>query len=366
MVVLTVFVLGACTPEPARMFTAAGTGVKGYGGDGGPATRATINHPRGFAALPDGGYLFADAFGQRVRRVYPDGTIRTVAGTGVAGFSGDGGAATAARLNLPHAVAAVPGGGFLIADEVNFRVRKVSASGIITTVAGTGVQGFSGDNGPATLAKIGASRGLAATSDGGYLIADSSNNRVRKVSSDGIIRTVAGTGMAGFAGDGGSPTAAWLNLPFGVTPISGGGFLISDISNNRVRRVLNGVITTVAGTGVAGFSGDGKQATAAQINGPVNTAVLSDGSFLIADALNHRIRKVSSGGVITTVAGTGSAGYSGDGAPATTLEINTPKAMLAFKDGFLIADSENSRVRYVGSAPAGAKQTFRLFGVPLR
>ena len=197
----------AAASAASTITTVAGNGVLGSSGDGGQATAAAINHPRGLAALSDGSFLFADAFGYRVRRVFPNGTIRTVAGTGTAGFSGDGGPATSARLNLPHAVAAMPDGGFLIADEVNHRIRRVLPSGIIRTVAGNGTKGFSGDGGPALAAQISDPRGLASLPDGSFLIPDSDNNRVRKVSTTGIITTVAGIGTSAFGGDGGLPRA---------------------------------------------------------------------------------------------------------------------------------------------------------------
>jgi hypothetical protein len=342
--------IAAAAPAAAedRIFTAAGTGAAGFGGDGGPAPQARIDHPRGLAVLPDGSYLVVDAGAHRVRRVLPNGTITTVAGTGTSGFSGDGGPATAARLNLPHAAAPLPDGGFLIADTNNYRIRRVSPAGIITTVAGIGVKGFSGDGGPAVAARISAPRGLASLPDGSYLIADSDNNRIRRVTAAGIISTVAGTGTSGFGGDGGSATSAAMNSPFGVAPVSDGGFLIADADNRRVRRVsAAGTITTVAGTGTSGFSGDGGPATSARITAPYNVAPLSDGGFLIADTANHRVRQVSGSGTISTVAGTGAAGFSGDGGPPTQAQLNSPKALLLFGSGYLIADADNHRVRSV-------------------
>jgi hypothetical protein len=339
---------GAASASASSIFTVAGTGALGFGGDGGAATSAILNHPRGLAAMPDGGYLIADASGNRVRRVYGDGTIRTVAGTGVAGATGDGGPATSARLSNPHAVALLPGGAFLIAESANNRVRKVSSSGIITTVAGTGVHGFGGDGGSAVAAKLAGPRGISSYPDGSYLIADADNNRIRRVSPSGTITTVAGIGTSTFGGDGGPAKTAGLNSPFGVSTLSDGGYLIADADNARVRRVLpDGRIITVAGIGVRGFSGDGGPAVAARMAAPYNTAPLSDGSFLIADTSNNRVREVNPAGTIFTVAGTGAAGASGDGGPPTSAALNEPKAMLAYGDGYLIADSSNHRVRRV-------------------
>lgn len=336
--------LGAAVPAVAsaagRISTVAGNGAL-----------SILNHPRGMAALPDGSVLIADAFGHRVRRLFPNGSMTTVAGTDALGYSGDGGASTSAKLNLPHAVAPLPDGSFLIADTNNFRIRKVSPSGIITTVAGLGIRAFSGDGGPAVAARISAPRGLAAFPDGSYLIADSDNNRVRRVSTTGVISTVAGTGTSSFGGDGGPAKSAGMNSPFGVAPLADGGFLVADADNRRVRQVsAAGTIRTVAGTGVGGFSGDGGPATGARVGSPYNISPLAGGAFLIADPENNRVRKVSAGGTISTVAGNGQAGFSGDGGSATSARLSQPKATLPFGSGFLIADSENHRVRRVSGS----------------
>jgi len=219
------------------------------------------------------------------------GDIFTVAGT-TFGLSGDGGAATAAQLNSPFGVAATADGGFLIADTSNDRVRKVSPAGTITTIAGT-TTGLSGDNGAAIAAQLYSPNGVAATADGGFLIADTSNDRVRKVSPAGTITTVAGTTF-GLSGDGGAATAAQLNFPGGVAATADGGFLIADTNDDRVRKVsAAGTITTVAGT-TSGLSGDNCAATAAQLSAPGGVAAAADGGFLIADSGNDRVRKVSS------------------------------------------------------------------------
>jgi hypothetical protein len=250
-----------------NIFTVAGTGTPGFSGDGGPATSAQLFRAADVAVTADGGFLIADNLNHRVRRVSPAGTITTVAGVGTAGFSGDGGSATDAQLNQPQGVAVTADGGFLIADSSNQRVRRVSPGGTITTVAGTGALGFSGDGGPATAADIGNPQGVAVTADGSFLIADSDNQRVRHVSPAGTITTVAGTGTEGFSGDGGPATAAELAFPSGVAVTAEGGFLITDFDNHRVRRVSPaGTITTVAGNGTQGFGGDGGPATAAQLN----------------------------------------------------------------------------------------------------
>jgi hypothetical protein len=331
-----------------NIFTVAGIGTPGFSGDDEPAAAAQLNRPQQVAATPDGGYLIADATNNRVRRVSPAGTITTVAGNGTAGFAGDGGPATAAELNTPLGVAVTADGGFLISDTANSRVRRVSPGGTITTVAGTGIFGFSGDGGPATEAQLADQWYVAATADGGFLIADANNSRVRRVSPEGIITTVAGGGNAG-SGDGGPATAAELQFPTGVAETADGGFLIGDSSDSRVRRVSPaGIITTVAGTGTQGFAGDGGPATAAQVSGPDGVAVTPDGGFLFADSFNNRVRRVSPAGTITTVAGNGAGGFSGDGGPATAAELNDPKGVaLTAEGGFLVADTGGNRVRFV-------------------
>jgi glucose/arabinose dehydrogenase len=319
---------------PAVILTVAGTGVDGNDGDGGSATSAAIDHPRGIAVLPDGGFVFAAPFLPSVRRVGADGRITTLAGTGAAGYSGDGGPATSAQLNLVHGVALLPDGSVVLADTSNHRIRRVLPTGTITTVAGTGTFGFSGDGGPATAAQIAAPRGIATLPDGNILVPDSGNHRVRLISPTGVITTVAGTGTAGFSGDGGPATGAQLNLPFAVSPVGGGGFLIADAGNNRIRRVdAAGTITTVA----------------AQLASPHAVAALPDGGFLVADTMAHRVLRASAGGVTSVVAGTGSAGFSGDGGPAAAATLNQPKALAVLADlsGFLVGDALNHRVRLV-------------------
>jgi hypothetical protein len=340
----------ASAVAPGTITTVVGTGVVGATGDGGPAAAAEINHPRGLALAPDGGFVFADAFGETVRRVWPDGTITTIAGTGYAGFSGDGEPASATDLYLPHGVAFTSTGALLIADTLNQRIREIAPDGTMTTVAGTGVPGFSGDGGPATEAQIFAPRGIAALPGGGFLIPDSDNHRIRRVSADGTITTVAGDGVRGFSGDGGPATEAELNEPFGVAPTADGGFLVADAGDNRIRRVdADGVITTVAGDGVRAYGGDGGPATAASLSSPHNVAPLPDGGFLIADEGNDRVRRVWPDGTITTVVGTGEPGFSGDGGAADQATLNQPKALLVLPsyEGFLVADAQNSRIRLV-------------------
>ncbi|MFL5816436.1 MAG: hypothetical protein ACJ76L_02435 [Conexibacter sp.] len=337
--------------------TVAGSGTGGFGGDGGPATSALLSSPSDVVPLDDGGYLIADTSNHRVRRVEAGGTIRTVAGAGptvsaAGAFGGDGLSATdpAVRLDQPRGVSPLPAGGFLIADTGNNRIRRVD-DGVITTVAGSGQAGFGGDGDGAQIASLNQPGGVAAlpaASGGGFLVADTGNNRIRRVSSSGIITTVAGTGSAAFTGDGGPATSAALNAPARVWPLAGGGFLIADTGNNRIRRVdVDGTIRSVAGGGPAGFGGDGGPAGKALLNAPEGVAALADGSIAIADSGNERVRLVGTDGTIRTLAGTGTAGFSGDGGDPELSQLSHPRAVGQDGTRMLIADTFNDRVRSV-------------------
>jgi uncharacterized protein (TIGR03437 family) len=329
--------------------TVAGNGAPGFSGDGGPATGASLFYPFGVAVDSSGNLYIFDTFNERIRKVSA-GTIATVAGNGFAGYSGDGGPATSAELNLAGGsfnggVGVDSAGNLYIADTFNQRIRKVSG-GTITTVAGNGNGGFSGDGGPATNASLFAPSGVAVDSVGNLYIADTSNNRIRKLSG-GTITTVAGNGNQGFSGDGGPATSASLYTPSGVAVDLAGSLYIADSGNSRIRKVSGETITTVAGNGSCCFSGDGGPATSASLADPSAVAVDSAGNLYIADTTNYRIRKVS-GGTITTVAGNGTFGFSGDGGPATGASLNWPVGVAVDSAGDLyIADEFNNRIRKV-------------------
>jgi uncharacterized protein (TIGR03437 family) len=333
--------------------TVAGTGTAGFSGDGGPATSAQLDSPGGVAVDSAGTLYISDTINNRIRKV-SNGVITTLAGSGTPGygaFSGDNGPATSARLSLPADVSLDSAGNLYISDTINNLIRMVS-NGVITTVAGRetyGTYGFGGDNGPATSAYLYAPDGIALDSAGNLYIADFGNNRIRKVS-NGVITTVAGTWTPGFSGDGGPATSAQLNLPERVAVDSAGNLYIADTINCRIREVSNGVITTVAGSGGRGFSGDNGPATSAQLDTPGGVAVDTAGNLYIADFGNNRIRKVSNG-VIVTVAGTGTPGFSGDGGPATSAQLNLPTGVAVDTAGNLyIAEAWNNRIRLLTPA----------------
>ena len=330
----------------------AGNGTAGSAGDDGPAVEAQLNLPAAVAVTADGGFLIADENAHLVREVSAAGTITRVAGTGTAGNSGDDGLAVEAQLNTPAAVAATSDGGFLIADAAAHVVRRVSPEGTITRVAGTGTPGNTGDDGPATEAQLNTPLALALTADGGFLIADIFAHVVRKVSSTGTITRVAGTGTPGDSGDEGPATEAELNLPRAVAVAADGSFLIADALAHVVRSVsADGTITRVAGNGTSGSGGDDGPAADAQLNTPVALAVTAGGGFLIADAFAHVVREVSSAGTITRVAGTGTSGTSGDDGPATEAQLTAPTGLAVTADGgFLIVDFAAHTVRKVAPA----------------
>lgn len=287
------------------------------------------------------------------------GRIDTVAGDGQRGYRGDGGSARAALLNEPRHVAVDAAGIVYIVDTFNHRIRRVDASGVITTLAGTGVAGYSGDGGPAASAQIDWPHAAALDRAGGSLyLADTANHRIRRVDlAGGTIATVAGTGTAGFGGDGGPAASALLHDPKGLAVGPGGELYIADSGNDRIRRVdPAGNITTVAGNGATGYGGDGGPAVQAALNGPRSLAVDGAGNLYVADDNNDRVRRIDPSGTIITYAGSGVNGYSGDAGPAVSAALNRPRGVAVDAAGHLyVADSENHCIRMVD--PAGTITT---------
>jgi hypothetical protein len=348
--------------------TVAGNGLPGFGGDGGPATSATLAGPGGVVVDAAGNLFFSDtnnfSFGQdnnRIRKVDAStGIISTVAGAGSAGFSGDGGPATSANLAGPFGVALDAAGNLFIGDSLNNRIRKVDGSGIISTLAGNGSYSFGGDGSQATGASLSSAYGVAVDAADNVYIADSFNHRIRKVDGSGIITTVAGSGIyafigggggGDFSGDGGPATSARLFTPTGVAVDAAGNVYIADQGNQRIRKVeaATGFISTIAGDGNVGFSGDGGPATSANLNNPFGVAVDAAGNLFIADSFNGRIRRVDAAtGIISTVAGDGNYGFSGDGGPATSASLVQPSGVAVDTSGnLIITDSGNARIRKV-------------------
>ncbi len=336
-----VFRVDAATGELTRL---AGNGTSGYSGDNGPATSAELNGVMGVAADAAGDVYIADTGNNRIRKV-SNGVITTIAGNGFLGYSGDGGPATSAELNQPFGVAADVSGNVYIADSENYVVRKVS-NGAITTFAGIyGTTGYAGDNGPATSARFDYPTSVAVDASGSVYLADMDNNAIRKVS-QGVITTFAGNGTRGYAGDHGPPAAAELNHPNGVAVDTLGNVYIADSGNGRIRKVSNGAIATIAGGASVSF-GDNGPATSAALYQPGGVAVDASGNVYIADTFDNAIRKVSNG-VITTFAGNGTFGYSGDNGPATSAALNEPYGVAVDASGNVyIADTNNTVIRKV-------------------
>ncbi len=326
--------------------TAIGDGIQGFAGDGGPPNKVEMSLPTGLAVDSSGNILFADSLNNRIRKL-AGSTVNTIAGNGVLSHSGDGNSATSAQLNTPMGVAVDAAGNTYISDTANNVVRRVDGSGVISNFAGTGTAGSSGDGSAATGAQLSGPQGLAVDTAGNLYIADTQNHRVRKVSG-GTISTVAGSGTAGFAGDGAAAGSAQLNLPFAVAVDAAGNLYIAEFANNRVRKVTaGGTISTLAGNGISGYSGDGGQALGAMLNGPQGVAVDTLGNVYIADTANNRVRQVAPNGTITTVAGSGLAGYSGDGGSAVNAQLGNPVSVAVDSTGNLLIADGSSRVRKV-------------------
>jgi hypothetical protein len=349
--------------EAQIITTYAGNNIAGYGGDGIPATSTSLNRPEGLTFDITGNLCFADKINDRIRIINSAGIILTIAGSATAGYTGDGGLATNATLHFPDMVSYDKTGNLYIADNINHCIRKIDVSGTITTVAGNGVYGYSGDGGIATNAKLSDVTGVAADGLGNFYIADNANSLIRVVNSAGIINTFAGTPyFSGHSGDGGQATAAKLIFANAVKIDSKGNLYISEGTGNYIRKVNPaGVISTIAGNGSTGYIGDGGPATTAKLYWPNDIAIDKFQNVYIADYRNNVIRKVDTFGIISTVvgngynAGIGLGGYTGDGGPATNAELSYPSRIEFDASGNLyISDEENNVVRKVTSPCQGS------------
>jgi sugar lactone lactonase YvrE/plastocyanin len=336
-------------PATGVIDTVAGSGVCASEGDGGPATDAGLQ-PWAVAVDAEGRVLVADRLGCRLRRVEVGGGISTLAGTAVCGYSGDGGPASEAALNAPSDIAVAPDGAVYIADTGSCRVRRIGGGGEIATVAGNGVCAPGGDGGPATSAGVWHAVGLAGAKDGSWFFSEQDTCRVRRIDNRGVVTTYAGTGVCGNSGDGGPATRAQLDGMLGGIALAGDGTLyVAEGSACRVRRIdAQGIMGTLAGTGVCGFSGDGDAAAEAQLNFVSDVALDGEGSLYVAEPFNCRVRRIDlTTGIIDTVAGDGSCRYNGDGIAALRAGVH-PWGVAVGPDGTLyIADSTNCRVRAV-------------------
>ncbi len=336
--------------------TIAGNGTVAYNGDNIAATSATLKGPRGVALDSSGNVYFTDYSNQRIRKItVSTGMISTVMGNGTAGYSGNNGPATSAMVYNPWGISIDSSDDIYVTDMFNNRIRKTTVStGIVTNLAGSSsVTSYSGDNGQATSATFSRPRSVAVDTSGNVYIADTGNNRIRKITiSTGVLTTVAGSSTSGsFTGDDGAATSATLNGPYSIVLDSSGNMYIADRSNNRIRKVTTtGIISTIAGTGSASYSGDNGAPTSATLNGPRGLALDSSGNLYISDQTNHRVRKItSSTGLITTIAGSStSGGFGGDRDAATSARLYTPSNTAVDSSGNVyIADVDNQRIRKV-------------------
>ena len=319
-------------------------------GDGKPATSVVLTLVDGIAVDRAGNIYLSHRSKNRIRKVSPDGIITTIAGNGIAGYSGDGGPALEAALNFPAGLALDEQNNLFIADRNNHRIRKVTPDGIISTVAGTGQAEFGGDGGPALEAQLHHPSDVEVASNGELYFSDRSNHRIRKVNQDGIISTVAGQGQLGFGGDFGLATNALLKFPFGIALDKKGNLYIADRGNNRVRKVdVRGFITTLAGNSMHSFGGDYGPASHSDLAYPTDMVVDDEDNIYIADRNNHRIRRVDRQGVITTFMGMGKTDFNGDNEIAPETRLHLPFALAIHPDHkLLVVDRSHHRIRSVG------------------
>jgi uncharacterized protein (TIGR03437 family) len=339
--------------------TIAGNGTTGFSGDAGAAAAAQLASPVGLALDKSGNLYIADQVNHRIREVTTDGNITTIAGNGTGGYAGDNAKATSAELNHPLGVAVDGSGNVYVADADNHLIRKFTIGGNISTVAGSTAfgAGYSGDKGTATNAQLNQPCGVALDSSGNLYIADTGNHCIRKVTGTTITTFAGQCSFSGGSGDGGPATLARLSSPRAVAVDASNNVYIADTGNNRIRKVSSGSISAVAGTGLAAFGGDGQSALNAQLFGPRSIAVDASGNIYIADYTNSRVRMISPTGIITTIAGNGRFAYTGDGGAGTSAALNFPSGVTADASGnVFVADTQNNVVRELAapSTPGGA------------
>jgi len=354
IVIPLILLAGLTAGPPPSIYTVVGTGKPGYSGDGGPAMKAELHDPFDVAIDRAGNLFFSDTMNHCVRRVDArSNVITTVAGNGTKGYSGDGGPATDATMDEPYGIALDAEGNLFIVDRLNACIRRVDRkSKMIRTIAGTGKPGFGGDGGPGDKARLREPNGIALDGRGKLYVADVRDQRVRVLDlNTGTIVTFCGTGEKKEAGDGGPYQRASLLGPRAVAVGPDGSVYICEREGNAIRRVnvATGIIERVAGTGVADYTGDGGPALKASFRGPKEMKVDSAGNLYVVDTENHAIRRIDAAtGIIQTVAGSGTPGSSGGGGPATAAKLNRPHGVCVASDGgFYIGDTLNHRIRRV-------------------
>jgi len=348
---LTCLITGSASAQVIN--TIAGNDTAGYNGDGKTGINAQLYNASQLCLDRAGNLLIADEDNDRIRKMdLSTGIVTTIAGNGFGGYGGDNGPAVSASLWLPDAVRIDTFGNIYIADGMNARVRKITLStGIITTIAGTGISGGSGDGGPATHAQLNNVIGVYVDAPGNVYIADASNNNIRKINAaTGVINTIAGTGATGYSGDGGPATAAKVNVPFDMCMDTYGNLFFTDAENNVVRRIdaTTGIITTVAGNGLTGWAGDGGPALSARMNEPTGIFIDPQNNIFVGEYRSGVIRRIDGAtGIITTLAGDGIPGFSGDGGPATDAQLDAEGVCVGSDGTVYIADYNNSRIRTI-------------------
>ena len=350
IITLLLLIACACGVKAQIITTVAGTGNTTYNGDNIRAIVANLSGPRGICYDRVGNLYLDDGDHCRIRKINTDGIISTIGGTGVYGFSGDGGPATNAEIGLVNSIVIDSAGNIYLSDESNNRVREIDVTGNINTIAGDSTYGYHGDAVQATSTSLWGPQGIALDNSGNLFIADYGNNRIRKVDASGMITTVCGTCTAGYNGDNIMATDAQLNRPYGLFFDKNNDLILSDAANYRIRKITEGtgLITTIAGTGTSSYDGDGGMATDADIKSPTTLLVDNEGNIFFGDIHSYVVRRISTTGIISTIAGTGQYGYNGDNIPATDAQLNTPVSLAIDARGDIyIADFQNERIRYI-------------------